>query len=158
VIKRYLILFSLLLIFVISVGCGNNITSPISKASDEASASPHDQHSAQPETIASASSIPNIETKYSLDASINKENDSYYLKVSTNLKLSSEHYAGSPVDGEGHIHFYLNDILVGPIMDTAPYPLENLQIGKNTIKLVLAENDHTASFGVSKELSIEMTN
>jgi hypothetical protein len=161
VLKRYLILFSILQIVVVLVGCenGNNTTSPTNKESYEASASPHDQHAAQPETIApTTSSIPNKEKKYSLDASVYKENDSYYLKVSTNLKLSSEHYEGSPVDGEGHIHFYLNGILVGPIKDTAPYLLQSLQEGKNIINLVLAENNHTESLGAFKELSIEMTN
>jgi hypothetical protein len=159
VLKRYLILFSILLILVGSVGCGNNITSTTNKASNEASASPHEHHTAQSEKVAPASSIPNKETKYTLDASIYKENDNYYLKVSTNLKLSKEHYGGPPVDGEGHIHFYLNGNLIGPIKDTNPYPLQylNLNEGTNTIKLVLVQNNHSESFGVSKELSIEKT-
>lgn len=153
-IKRFIILFSLSLIFVIPVGCGNNTLSSSNITSSEASASPHNQHTTQPEKVAPTSSVPNKETKYSLDASVYKDNDIYYLKTNTNLKLSSEHYAGSPVDGEGHIHFYLNGFLIGPIKDTSPYPL-HLRKGKNTIKLVLAENNHAESLGVSKDLSIE---
>lgn len=152
---RCFILLSLSLVFVVSVGCESNKTSQTDNYSNSTNASPHDLHTAQPEKVAPVSSTPNKEAKYSLDASAYNENNGYYLKVSTNLKLSSEHYEGTPVVGEGHIHFYLNGKLVGPIKDTSPYPLQNLQKGKNTIKLVLAENNHTESFGVSKELSIE---
>jgi hypothetical protein len=152
--KRLIILLSLSLIFVISVGCENNKTSMMDKSANNTKASPHGQHAVQQEKVVPASSIPNTEAKYSLDASMYKENNGYTLKVSTNLKLSSEHYGGTPVDGEGHIHIYLNDVLIDPIMDTSPYLLPNLQ-GKNTIKLVLAENNHSESFNVSKELSIE---
>ncbi|SFL31467.1 hypothetical protein SAMN03159341_10531 [Paenibacillus sp. 1_12] len=150
---RYLILFSIM--FIALVGCGNNSTSPINQTSTATNASAHEPHTAQPEKVAPASPIPNKETKYSLNASTYKENDNYYLKVNTNLKLSSEHYEGAPVDGEGHIHFFLNGKLVGPIKDTSPYPLQNLKEGTNTIKLVLAENNHSERFGVSKELSVE---
>jgi hypothetical protein len=158
VFQKYLILFSI--IFIVLVGCGNNPTSQMNQKSSEAKASTHDKHTALPEKATPASSIPNKETKYYLDASTYKENEKYYLKFSTNLKLSSEHYEGSPIDGEGHIHFYLNGNLIGPILDAAPYPLEILEVGTNKIKLVLAQNDHSESFGtesivVSKELSIE---
>ncbi|MEW9699506.1 hypothetical protein [Paenibacillus sp. SI8] len=143
-IKQLFILFSICLVFVGVVGCGGN---PAAGASKVANASPHDQHTQQPAKAGQAA-------KYSLDATVSKENDSYILKVTTNLKLSSEHYEGAPVDGEGHIHFYLNGTLVGPIKDTAPYPLQGLQKGTNKIKLALAENNHT-EIGVFKELSVE---
>ncbi|MWC30236.1 hypothetical protein [Paenibacillus sp. MMS18-CY102] len=152
--KQYLILFALLLIAIGLVGCGNDTTSPSNEASND-EASSHDQHTAQPDTTAPASSSSNKATNYSLDASSYQENGVHYLKVTTNLKLSSEHYEGAPVDGEGHIHFYLNGDLIGPIKDDAPYPLQNLKAGANTIKLVLAENNHSESYGVTKELSVE---
>ncbi|EFM11124.1 hypothetical protein PaecuDRAFT_2377 [Paenibacillus curdlanolyticus YK9] len=153
--KSYLILISLLLIVFSLVGCGDNTTSSRNKASDGTTASSDNSHTAHSETAAPANPKPNKEMKYSLDASSYEEDGIYYLKVTTNLKLSSEHYEGAPVDGEGHIHFYLNGSLVGPIKDTVPYPLQALREGKNTIKLVLAENNHSESFGISKELSID---
>jgi hypothetical protein len=153
VIQKYMILFSI--IFIVLVGCANHTTSPMNLATNETIASTHEQHTALPEKASPASSIPSKETEYYLDASTYKENGSYYLKFNTNLKLSSEHYAGPSIDGEGHIHFYLNGYLVGPILDAAPYPLQISEEGTNIIKLVLAQNDHSESFGVSKELSIE---
>lgn len=92
---------------------------------------------------------------YSLDVTAYEENGKFYIQAATDLKLSSEHYGGDPVDGEGHIHVYMNGKLLGPIKDAAPFPIQIVESGTYAIKLVLAENNHTESFGVSKELSVE---
>jgi hypothetical protein len=150
-ITKKVALFTSTLMIILLAGCGGQTPSP----NTEAAASAHDQHTVPQTSKAAPSSSPKQQVKYSLDASVDKEEGGYYLKVETNLRLSSEHYEGAPVDGEGHIHFYLNDLLVGPIKDTNPYLLSILQPGTNTIRLVLAENNHTESFGVSKVLRVE---
>ncbi|MBD8498013.1 hypothetical protein [Paenibacillus arenosi] len=92
---------------------------------------------------------------YWLDASVEDEDDQYYLTIRTNLKLSIKNYNGPPVEGEGHIHFYLNGTLIGPIVDKKPFLLSNLVEGKNKIKLVLAQNNHWETYGVVEELTVE---
>ncbi|MCR8844559.1 hypothetical protein NQ117_12785 [Paenibacillus sp. SC116] len=92
---------------------------------------------------------------YWLDASVEDDDDQYTLRIRTNLKLSIKNYNGPPVEGEGHIHFYLNGNLIGPIVDKKPFLLSNLVEGKNTIKLVLAQNNHWETYGVVEELTLE---
>ncbi|WP_276353075.1 hypothetical protein [Cohnella caldifontis] len=154
--KRLLILLSLSLTCVMAAGCSNDKASSAGRSLPSASSSPHDHLSDPTEKAVADNPATKSETKYTLDAEVSKEKDGYYLKVSTNLKLSSEHYEGAPAEGEGHIHLYLNGVLVGPIKDESPYLLPEMPKGKNTIKLVLAENNHSESLGVTKELSIEV--
>ncbi|WP_051217378.1 hypothetical protein [Paenibacillus assamensis] len=97
----------------------------------------------------------NTQKPYWLDANVEDEDDQYYLTIRTNLKLSIKNYNGPPVEGEGHIHFYLNGNLIGPIVDKKPFLLSNLTEGKNTIKLVLAQNNHWETYGVVEELTVE---
>ncbi|CAH1199229.1 hypothetical protein PAECIP111893_01270 [Paenibacillus plantiphilus] len=145
-IKKQLVVLSLSVLCIIMIGCGNNTASDPS----------HNQHAAQSDpAVQPASTPPAGEAAYSLDATAYEEKGTFYIKAVTDLKLSSEHYGGEPVDGEGHIHVYLDGKLLGPIKDAAPFPLQIVEPGTYAIKLVLAENNHTESFGVSKELSVE---
>lgn len=143
--KWCVMLLSLSIACALSIGCSNSQTNSMENTAENDSR----------EAAASASSTSKEETKYTLDASAYKEDDRYYLNITTNLKLSEEHYEGPPVDGEGHIHLYLNGALVGPIKDTSPYRLPLMLKGSNTIKLVLAENNHP-ELGVTKELTIDV--
>ncbi|TVX89671.1 hypothetical protein [Paenibacillus agilis] len=92
---------------------------------------------------------------YRLNASVEEDDDQYILRIRTNLRLSIKNYNGPPVEGEGHIHFYLNGKLIGPIVDKKPFKLTNLVEGKNKIRLVLAQNNHWETYGVVKELTVE---
>jgi uncharacterized lipoprotein len=92
---------------------------------------------------------------YVLDAVVNQEKGQYVLTVTTDLVLSKEHYDQEHQQGEGHIHYYLNGELQGPILETTPYPLTNLKEGTNMIKLVMAGNDHSEIYQVQKELVVE---
>lgn len=158
-IKRSFVLLTLSLVFVIMAGCGDTgPTSPAQQSSNNAGASLHSQHAVQADSAdLETSPAPVKQTAYSLDATAYEENGKFYIKAVTDLKLSSEHYGGEPVDGEGHIHVYVNGKLAGPIKDDTPFQLSTLLAGTYAIKLVLAENNHKESFGVSKELSVEKT-
>lgn len=82
---------------------------------------------------------------WTLKAAVNEQN---IIMVDTNLKLSDERYNGPHVEGEGHIHLYVNGTLVGPIVAPDTFSVSEittLNDGENTIKLVLATNDHNES-------------
>lgn len=155
VIKKLFILVTLSLTFAMMTGCGNDTPTVTDQTSNDGSASAHNQHTTQPDVSEQSSSTPDKKVIYSLDASSYEENGSFYIKATTDLKLSSEHYGGKPVDGEGHIHVYVDGKIVGPIKDDTPFSLPLIENGTYEIKLVLAENNHAESFGVSTELSVE---
>ncbi|MBQ4901890.1 DUF3100 domain-containing protein [Paenibacillus sp. Marseille-P2973] len=146
--ELFLTMLSLSLIALISVGCSTK--EPNSTNSAETAASPvHQQSEHQPEAESE-------ESQYTLDATAYKENDRYFLNIETNLNISKENYGIKAVEGEGHIHLYINGSLIGPIQETSAYPLPMMKKGTNEIKLVLATNKHAESYKVSKELSIEV--
>jgi hypothetical protein len=92
---------------------------------------------------------------YTLDAKVHKEGDSYVLEVQTNLKLSEDHYNQTAIEGEGHIHYYLNETLIGPIKSLEPLTLTGLQSGTNVIRLVLATNNHGESYNAEKTITFD---
>jgi len=93
---------------------------------------------------------------YTLDAEVEQREDGFYLLVETNLKLSKEHYGRSPVEGEGHIHLYINGSLIGPITALEPVPLTNLKEGENVVRVELAQNNHSVIAGTSKSVRFEV--
>lgn len=150
--KLFLTMLSLSLITLISVGCSKKEANSTNSA--ETAASPaHQQshHQLEAEIEAEAG-----ESQYTLDATAYKENDRYFLNIETNLNISKENYGIKAVEGEGHIHLYINGSLIGPIQETSGYPLPLMKKGTNEIKLVLATNKHAESYKVSKEFSIEV--
>lgn len=156
-IKKPFFAVILTLMFAMMIGCSNEAAAPVDQPSKDGNAALHSQHAAQQNITEPEPSNADSDKKaiYSLDAASYEEDGRFYVKATTNLKLSSEHYGGKPVDGEGHIHVYVNGGIVGPIKDDTPYALSLIKNGTYEIKLVLAENNHVESFGVSKELSIE---
>jgi len=94
--------------------------------------------------------------KYYLDAFIVTINGDKYLQLLTNLKLTDNNYGGAPVAGEGHVHYYLDGQITGPITGKKLFKLTNLHQGTNKIRLVLAENNHVEDFGSAavKELTV----
>lgn len=145
--KLFFTMLSLSLIALISVGCSTKETNSATAESPVH----HQQSEHQPESEAESE-----KSQYTLDATAYKENDSYFLNIDTNLNISKENYGIKAVEGEGHIHLYINGSLIGPIQETSGYPLPMMKNGTNEIKLVLATNKHAESYKVSKELSIEV--
>lgn len=145
--RRYALLFSLLLAASAMIVLQAQASS--SDGKQPAPVSSNSDLSAQP---AAAQDGP--AKKYRLDAFVQTIKGKKYLKVTTNLRLTDRNYGGSPVPGEGHIHYYLDGKIVGPITSMKLYPLDNLHEGANLIRLVLAENNHREDFGVSTELTV----
>ncbi|QYR21001.1 hypothetical protein KZ483_25235 [Paenibacillus sp. sptzw28] len=145
--KRYTLLFTSLLfgsVFIAIQAQADN--------TDGTEAAMHKNHGIVHSAASSLDDGP--EKKYRLDAFVQTIKGKKYLKVMTNLRLTDNNYGGDRVPGEGHIHYYLDGKIVGPITDMKLYPLDNLHEGTNQIRLVLAQNNHWENFGVSKELTI----
>ncbi|RIX47330.1 hypothetical protein D3P08_25245 [Paenibacillus nanensis] len=98
----------------------------------------------------SASSKPS----YTLSGEVTEQNGVFFVTVETDFKLTKENYGGSPVEGEGHVHFYLNESLIGPITSEDPFEIKHAIDGTNNIKLELANHDHS-TFGVTYDLSFD---
>ena len=62
--------------------------------------------------------------------------------------LSEEHMNQANVQGEGHLHLYVDGKQKAMIGKTGPLTLQNLTAGTHEIKLELQQNDH-------KEINVE---
>ncbi len=96
----------------------------------------------------------NQEKKPSLHAELKKQDGKVFLYVETDLVVSKENYGAKKINGQGHIHVYVNN---GEKQGVTifPHELKNLEEGTNHIKVSLHNNDHTP-YGVSETLEIEM--
>ncbi len=104
----------------------------------------------------SSTSDSNGDKAYKLDAEVVQRAEQYVLDVDTNLNLSAEKYAQNHHEGEGHIHMYLNGQLIGPLLNNGPtaISLTLLNKGENTVKLMLAGNNHAEdAYKLTKEVT-----
>jgi hypothetical protein len=102
------------------------------------------------------SSALQMGSKPSLDAQYVLAGNSVTItyKVS-NFQLSADHMGGAKVPGEGHVHLTVDGKDKAMLKTEAPVKLENLTVGKHTIKLDLKQNDHTA-LNIEKIINIEV--
>lgn len=103
-----------------------------------------DAHGAQANAASpnAEASAAESQKQYKLEAALGKDGEQYVIDIDTDLTFSSSE---KPVYGEGHIHFYVNGKLTGPIiMTNGPYPVEDYMLsdGDNTIRLALVNNNH----------------
>ncbi len=68
----------------------------------------------------------------------------------TNFKFAPEHVSGDNVDGEGHLHLYINGVKVQRLYGNW-WHIPELAGGENTITVEANANDHTA-YAVDGEL------
>lgn len=73
----------------------------------------------------------------------------------TNFQLSDDHKDKANVQGEGHLHLYVDGKEKARIGKTGPLTLNNLAAGKHEIRLELQQNDHT-DINVKKILNVEV--
>jgi hypothetical protein len=93
------------------------------------------------------------EKKPVLYAETKKENGEIFLMVETDLIVSKDNYGKKKINGQGHIHVYINNGEKEGVTDF-PYELKGLKKGENQVKISLHNNDHTP-YGVSETLEIE---
>lgn len=120
---------------------------------ETAAATDHTGHAAP---SAEASATPEAAQTYTLEATAQQQDGKFIVNVTTNLKFSEQNYGGKHVEGEGHIHFYSNGVVKGPIMKNGAYEVDPawLKDGDNAIKLTLAGNNHSEPYGASVELTL----
>ncbi|MBW7476445.1 cellulose biosynthesis cyclic di-GMP-binding regulatory protein BcsB [Paenibacillus oenotherae] len=92
------------------------------------------------------------EKQYKIDGTMEFDGEKYSIAATTDLTLSKANYGGEHIYGEGHIHVYLNGKVAGPIVDDQPFPINDLLLkeGSNTIKIVLAGNNHSEPYNAEK--------
>lgn len=73
----------------------------------------------------------------------------------TNFQLSDESMDKANVQGQGHLHLYVDGKQKAMIGKTGPLTLNNLAAGKHEIRLELQQNDHK-NLNVEKILNIEV--
>ncbi|MBU8907141.1 hypothetical protein [Desertibacillus haloalkaliphilus] len=83
-----------------------------------------------------------------------KDKDVYVDCIVSDFTFSEERAGGSHVDGEGHIHLFVDDKRVDSIYQAA-FIIKGLPTGNHTIKLELAKNDHT-SYGLEEEFEVSI--
>jgi hypothetical protein len=89
-----------------------------------------------------------------LEVSAIVKGDAATLKLTTDLKLSKEHYDQARKQGEGHIHVSL-DQGEKEIMTVNEKVFEHLSKGPHEVKVSLHNNDHTP-YDVSKTITFEV--
>jgi hypothetical protein len=62
--------------------------------------------------------------------------------ITTNFKISPEHYSQAHVPGEGHIHLFVDGSPSRIGVKESTYVLKNLKPGKHTLKASLHTNNH----------------
>jgi hypothetical protein len=143
-------------------GCGSNgnANNFAANSMNEMTGHSMTMEAADTQTITASSSTEasaaDPQKQYKLEAALEKDGDQYSINVNSDITFSEEHYGGSHVYGEGHIHFYLNGGLMGPIMNNGPFLIEDylLKDGDNAIKLTLAGNNHSEPYNATVELKL----
>lgn len=80
--------------------------------------------------------------KPTLEVKLDIQGDIVTTYVTTDLHISPEHYGQARVDGEGHIHMYLDGgEKVG--VKAPKYVFPPIEKGDHTLKVSLHNNDHT---------------
>lgn len=90
------------------------------------------------------------EQKPTLHVETKKEGDKVFLLVDTDLIISKEKYGKEKINGQGHIHVYVNNGEKQGVT-SFPFELKDLKKGANQVKVSLHNNDHTP-YGVSKKI------
>ncbi|MEW9702742.1 hypothetical protein [Paenibacillus sp. SI8] len=110
---------------------------------------------AQTHTESSVKTVP-AGTKPSIDAELVPDGRNVTITYKTNnFQLSTDHMNQKNVQGEGHLHLYVDGKQKAMISKTGPLTLTNLAAGKHEIKLELQQNDHT-DVHVEKIFNIEV--
>lgn len=89
-----------------------------------------------------------------LEVSATVNGDSATLQLTTDLKLSKEHYDHQRVQGEGHVHVSL-DKGEKIVVTEKQKVLEHLGKGMHEVLISLHNNDHTP-YDVSKTITFEV--
>ncbi|MFZ3589640.1 hypothetical protein ACOI1C_10225 [Bacillus sp. DJP31] len=105
-------------------------------------------------TIVEEKETENENYKPTLKVEVKTNGTKAIFVIGTNLIVSGEHYGHEKVNGEGHIHLYL-DHGEKQGVTSSPYIIENVSKGKHEVRISLHNNDHTP-YGVSETIEFEI--
>ena len=143
---------SLILLGALTTACGSK---------DEAGVAGTNGSSKVTSTVAQTHTESSVKTvlsggKPSIDATIAQDGRNATITyTTTNFNLSADHMDKTNVQGEGHLHLYVDGKQKAMLSKNAPVRLTNLATGKHEIKIELQQNDHT-DLNVEKILNIEV--
>ncbi len=60
------------------------------------------------------------------------------------------------LEGDTHVHYYIDDMMIGPYYSYEPISIDNLSLGEHTIKIELFNANHTAT-GIFDEVTVNVT-
>ena len=89
-----------------------------------------------------------------LEVSAVVNGDAVTLQMTTDLKISKEHYDHQRVEGEGHVHISLDKGEKIVVTDKQKV-LDHLSKGPHEVKVSLHNNDHTP-YDVSKTITFDV--
>lgn len=94
-------------------------------------------------------------SKPAIDADYKVEGRNVTITYQTSNFQIADHMDQKAVQGEGHLHLYVDGKQKAMIGKTGPLTLTNLAAGKHEIKLELQQNDHK-DLNVEKILNVEV--
>ncbi|TXK71743.1 hypothetical protein [Paenibacillus sp. N3.4] len=123
---------------VTGAGTGSKVTTTVAQTGTESSKT----------TVAGKQ--PAIDGKITLDG-----RNATITYTTSNFQLSADHMDKKNVNGEGHLHLYVDGKQKAMLSQNAPVKLSNLATGKHEIKIELQQNDHT-DLHIEKVFNIEV--
>ncbi|MZQ87220.1 hypothetical protein GQF01_34405 [Paenibacillus sp. 5J-6] len=103
---------------------------------------------------AKSSTAPTSAYTPTLEVSAVVNGDAVTLQMTTDLKISKEHYDHQRVEGEGHVHISLDKGEKIVVTDKQKV-LDHLSKGPHEVKVSLHNNDHTP-YDVSKTITFDV--
>lgn len=103
---------------------------------------------------AKTSTAPTNAYTPTLEVSAVVNGDAVTLTMTTDLKISKEHYDQQRVEGEGHVHISLDKGEKIVVTDKQKV-LDHLSKGPHEVKVSLHNNDHTP-YDVSKTITFDV--
>lgn len=104
----------------------------------------------------SAIEILSSDTFSSTDASITITSPSSGWDVNQPFDVAFSIENWVVLQGDTHVHYYIDDVMVGPYYSYDPITIDNLSLGNHTIKIELFLADHTGT-GVFDEVTVNVT-
>ncbi|WP_135550957.1 hypothetical protein [Paenibacillus cymbidii] len=92
--------------------------------------------------------------KPTLDVIVTVNGTSATVEVKTDMKISKDHLGMQRMEGQGHIHMYMDDGEKTVVSDPTVV-FGDLKQGKHQVKVSLHNNDHTP-YDVNKSVNFEI--
>ncbi|MBD0384119.1 hypothetical protein [Paenibacillus sedimenti] len=142
---------SLILLGALTTACGSKDETEITGASGS---------KVTTTTVAQISADSSVKTvpsgaKPAIEATVTQDGRNATITYTTTNFNLSDYKDQKNVQGQGHLHLYVDGKQKAMLTQNAPVKLTNLAVGNHEIRLKLQQNDHT-DLNVEKILNIEV--